>query len=74
MDNSWDLCASAWITAIGCGEGRFCRALKERRIPVTGIDPTKQLIERAKELDPYGDYRFASAEELPFSDESLISS
>ena len=28
---------------VGCGEGRFCRAIKERRIPVVGIDPTKQL-------------------------------
>jgi len=56
---------------VGCGEGRFCRAIKERRIPVVGIDPTKQLIKRAKELDPLGDYRLASAEELPFPDETL---
>jgi SAM-dependent methyltransferase len=56
---------------VGCGEGRFCRALKERNIPIIGIDPTKQLIERAKELDPFGDYRLASAEELPFPDETF---
>ena len=37
---------------VGCGEGRFCRAIKERHILVVGIDPTKQLIKRAKELDP----------------------
>jgi SAM-dependent methyltransferase len=55
----------------GCGEGRFCRALKERHIHFAGIDPARQLIERARELDPLGDYRLASAEELPFPDESF---
>lgn len=56
---------------VGCGEGRFCRAMKERNIPIAGIDPTKLLIERAKELDPLGDYRLASAGELPFPDENF---
>jgi SAM-dependent methyltransferase len=49
---------------VGCGEGRFCRALQAAGIATTGIDPTKPLIARAKELDPAGDYRLQRAETL----------
>ncbi len=56
---------------VGCGEGRFCRILGERRIPVTGIDPTRVLLDRAKSLDPDGDYQLARAEKLPFEDDQF---
>jgi len=56
---------------VGCGEGRFCRALKAKNIPVVGIDPTNDLIEQAKKLDPTGDYQLGRAESLPFSDASF---
>ena len=56
---------------VGCGEGRFCRLLKDDGIPAVGIDPTRRLIERARELDPTGDYQMARAEQLPFADKSF---
>jgi SAM-dependent methyltransferase len=51
---------------VGCGEGRFCRILRKERIDAVGIDPTPTLIERARELDPTGDYRLGRAEALDF--------
>lgn len=56
---------------VGCGEGRFCRMLKARDIPVIGIDPTQQLLDAAIHRDPSGDYRLAQAEQLPFDDDSF---
>jgi SAM-dependent methyltransferase len=49
---------------VGCGEGRFCRMLQAAGIATVGIDPTVALIERARQLDPHGDYRIATAETL----------
>lgn len=51
---------------VGCGEGRFARMLRDRGIAVTGVDPTHALIERARKLDPSGDYREGRAEALDF--------
>jgi 2-polyprenyl-3-methyl-5-hydroxy-6-metoxy-1,4-benzoquinol methylase len=56
---------------VGCGEGRFCRVLRDRGIAVTGIDPTMALLRRARELDPAGDYREGRAEALVFADSSF---
>jgi SAM-dependent methyltransferase len=56
---------------VGCGEGRFCRMLKERQIPAVGIDPTSDLIAQAKKLDPNGQYHLARAELLPFPERSF---
>ena len=53
---------------VGCGEGRFCRMLKSRGIGTVGIDPTIALLDRARELDPNGDYREGRAEQLDFPD------
>ena len=51
---------------VGCGEGRFCRVLKAAGVAVTGIDPTPQLLETARQRDPSGDYRPGRAELLEF--------
>jgi SAM-dependent methyltransferase len=56
---------------VGCGEGRFCRMIREQGISTVGIDPTRALLERARHLDSSGDYRCARAEELPFPDEQF---
>lgn len=56
---------------VGCGEGRFSRMLRAAGIPTIGIDPTEILIQEARRRDPDGDYRLASAEELPFPDGSF---
>ena len=55
---------------VGCGEGRFCRMMQTRGIATVGVDPTAALIERARCLDPSGDYRIGAAESLELPDES----
>jgi SAM-dependent methyltransferase len=59
------------VLDVGCGEGRFCRMLKSRKVSVIGIDPTARLIGRARSLDPGGMYHVARAEALPFSNSSF---
>jgi len=56
---------------IGCGEGRFCRMLRDAGVRATGIDPTRPLIEFAKQRDPAGDYRLGRAEQLDFAEASF---
>lgn len=53
---------------VGCGEGRFCRMLGERGVTAVGLDPTPALLDRARALDPGGDYREGRAEALDFED------
>jgi SAM-dependent methyltransferase len=56
---------------VGCGEGRFCRMMQTQGITTIGIDPTVTLIERARRLDPTGDYRVGYAETLDLADQSV---
>lgn len=56
---------------VGCGEGRFCRMLGVESIACTGVDPTRALIERARELDPNGAYLEAAGDKLPADDASF---
>jgi SAM-dependent methyltransferase len=56
---------------VGCGEGRFCRMLRDAGIAATGIDPTQALLEQARKRDPAGDYRLGRAEALAFPDASF---
>lgn len=50
---------------VGCGEGRFCRILKNRAGSVIGIDPTQPLLDEARRRDPDGLYLRGRAEQLP---------
>src|SRR5690349_14891258 len=56
---------------VGCGEGRFCRMLRAAGVQATGIDPTRKLLELARERDPAGDYRLGRAEQLEFAESSF---
>lgn len=56
---------------VGCGEGRFCRMLRDLGVRPVGIDPTRALLDRARALDPGGDYRDGRAERLDFADGSF---
>ncbi|HWJ72490.1 MAG TPA: class I SAM-dependent methyltransferase [Kaistia sp.] len=49
---------------IGCGEGRFCRMMRERGLRTCGVDPTLALVAEARRRDPEGDYRIGRAEAL----------
>lgn len=53
---------------VGCGEGRFCRMLGAEGVVCTGVDPTRALIERAREIDPHSVYLEASGDALPAED------
>ncbi len=56
------------VIDIGCGEGRFCRMLRDRGARTVGIDPTTALLEAARTRDPSAAYIKAVAETLPFED------
>jgi SAM-dependent methyltransferase len=52
---------------IGCGEGRFCRLLRQHGLQeIVGIDPTTALLDAARQKDVQGTYLEARAEQLPF--------
>lgn len=44
---------------VGCGTGRSTRVLKELGFTVIGIDIAADMINKAREFDPDGDYRLA---------------
>jgi ubiquinone/menaquinone biosynthesis C-methylase UbiE len=56
---------------LGCGEGRFARALAAEGHHVTGVDLSPELVELAREADPDGTYAVADAAELPFAEGSF---
>jgi SAM-dependent methyltransferase len=56
---------------VGCGEGRFARLVAGPGRRITGIDPTRALVEAARRRDPGGDYHVGGAESLPFVDSSF---
>jgi SAM-dependent methyltransferase len=53
---------------VGCGEGRFCRLLRQRGIEAIGVDPTIALLEEARRRDPGGQYLPGRAEKLELAD------
>jgi len=55
---------------VGCGEGRLPRDLKSVGHQVIGIDQSQTMIDAATKADAGGDYRCASASELPLADKS----
>jgi SAM-dependent methyltransferase len=56
---------------VGCGEGCFCRALRQRGIEAVGIDPTPALVEEARRRDAHGRYQIGKAESLAFGDQKF---
>jgi SAM-dependent methyltransferase len=56
------------VLDMGCGEGRFCRMLRELGARPIGVDPTPDLVKAARERDPCGDYVQGAGEALPFRD------
>lgn len=56
---------------VGCGEGRLCRKLSARGFAPVGLDPTPELLARARTLDPGGSFVEAGAEAMPFADNAF---
>ncbi len=59
------------VLDVGCGEGRFCRILRERGYAPVGIDPIEHFVATAKSQDPAGEYQIGAVEALPFADASF---
>ena len=57
------------VLDVGCGEGRFCRALRTDGSSVVGVDPTPALLDAARARDASGQLVRGVAESLPFPDE-----
>jgi SAM-dependent methyltransferase len=55
---------------VGCGEGRLSRDLKSKGHHVIGIDVSQTMIDAARKADSDGDYRCASAGDLPLANGS----
>ena len=66
------------IIDIGCGTGRLLRAASEHwaQAKLFGVDPAKQMVSEASRLNPNATFKIASAESLPFPDQTadIISS
>ncbi len=48
----------------GCGTGRSTRFLRQLGFQVTGVDIAEDMIHKARELDPSGDYRLVPGDDL----------
>ena len=48
----------------GCGTGRSTRFLRQLGFEVTGVDIAEDMIRKARELDPSGDYRLLPSDQV----------
>lgn len=53
---------------IGCGTGNYTIALHEKGIDFTGIDPSQNMLSKARDRKPGMDWVCAAAEAIPFPD------
>jgi ubiquinone/menaquinone biosynthesis C-methylase UbiE len=60
------------IIDVGCGTGRLLRAASVRwpEAQLFGVDPAEQMVSEANRLNPNATFKLASAESLPFPDQT----
>ena len=60
------------IIDVGCGTGRLLRAASVRwpEAQLLGVDPAERMVSEAKRLNPNVTFKLASAESLPFPDQT----
>lgn len=58
----------------GCGAGRSTRFLRQLGFEVTGVDIAEDMIRKARELDPSGDYRLLPNDDVSGDDLSAFPS
>ena len=63
-----DLKEGEKVLDLGCGNGRWYRVFKEKRVDYFGIDNSEKLIEIAKENFPEAKFFVGDALSLPFQD------
>jgi ubiquinone/menaquinone biosynthesis C-methylase UbiE len=56
---------------VGCGSGLFCQLAVNKRMNVTGLDATTELIAEAKKRVPNVNFLVGEMEELPFEERSF---
>jgi SAM-dependent methyltransferase len=56
------------VLDVGCGTGRFAAALAERGARVWGVDPSPEMLARARRAAAGVGFKQAAAEDLPFKD------
>lgn len=56
---------------VGCGSGYFCKLAVDKKIDVTGLDATPELIDEAKKRVPSANFHVGEMEELPFEEKSF---
>jgi len=59
------------ILDIGCGRGRLLRALGRRGAAVTGVDPSADLLAKARDMAPEATLVQSGGEALPFADDTF---
>jgi len=56
------------VLDVGTGTGLFAEAFAKRGLAVSGIDVNPEMLAAARSYLPYGDFREATAEALPYPD------
>ncbi len=59
------------VLDIGTGTGVFAEGFAQHGLAVTGIDVNPEMLDAARTFLPGGDFRLATAEDLPFPDETF---
>jgi ubiquinone/menaquinone biosynthesis C-methylase UbiE len=59
------------VLDVGCGHGRYCKMLHDKKYSVTGIDYSKKVIKSAKTLQPQINFMVEDAYNLSFKDKSF---
>lgn len=59
------------VLDVGSGSGLFAEAFSQRGINVSGVDANPAMLPAARQFVPGGEFREATAEELPYSEASF---
>lgn len=69
-----DICLSGGLSSVldvGTGTGLFAESFSKQGITVAGVDASAEMVEAARKHLPNADLRVATAEKLPFDDNSF---
>lgn len=59
------------VIDIGTGTGVFAEAFAQHGLSVAGIDPNPEMLDAARSFIPDGDFRQATAEDIPYPNETF---
>ncbi|MGM0439036.1 MAG: class I SAM-dependent methyltransferase [Patescibacteria group bacterium] len=64
-----DIPQKAKVLDLGCGNGRFFDALKEKQVDYIGLDKSEKLILKAKDKFPEANFEIGDGLNMPFADD-----